>query len=58
MSKKQIPVFLTDEEAERLVQAADLTEFDLSQFKAANFEFEKKSAVEHATAATDAQATK
>ena len=44
MSKKQIPVFQPDEQAERFVATADLTEFDLSQFKAVNFEFEKKEA--------------
>ena len=44
MSKKQIPVFDTDEEAERFVETADLTEFDLSQFKSVRFEFEKKEA--------------
>ena len=44
MSKKQIPVLQTDEQAERFVETADLTEFDLSQFKAVSFEFEKKEA--------------
>jgi predicted DNA binding CopG/RHH family protein len=42
--KKKIPVFRTDEEAERFVETADLTEYDLSQFKPVRFEFEKKSA--------------
>jgi predicted DNA binding CopG/RHH family protein len=42
--KKKIPVFRTDEEAERFVAEADLTEYDLSQFKPVRFEFEKKSA--------------
>ena len=44
MSKKQIPVFNTDQEAERFVETADLTKFDLSQFKSVQFEFEKKEA--------------
>jgi predicted DNA binding CopG/RHH family protein len=44
MSKKQIPVFHTDAEAERFVETADLTEFDLSKFKSVQFEFEKKEA--------------
>ncbi len=42
--KKKIPVFRTDEEAERFVEEADLTEYDLSQFKPVRFEFEKKAA--------------
>jgi predicted DNA binding CopG/RHH family protein len=42
--KKKIPVFRTDEEAERFVAEADLTEYDLSQFKPVRFEFEKKAA--------------
>ena len=42
--KKKIPVFLTDEEAEAFVETADLSEYDLSQFKSAQFEFDKKSA--------------
>ena len=42
--KKKIPVFLTDEEAEAFVETADLSEYDLSQFKPVRFEFDKKSA--------------
>jgi len=42
--KKKIPIFESDEEAERFVETADLTEYDLSQFKAVRFEFEKKAA--------------
>ena len=42
--KKKIPVFRTDKEAERFVDEADLTEYDLSQFKPVRFEFEKKAA--------------
>jgi predicted DNA binding CopG/RHH family protein len=34
----------SDEEAERFVGTADLTEYDLSGFKPAHFEFEPKSA--------------
>ncbi len=41
---KKIPRFRTDEEAERFVAEADLTEYDLSQFKPVRFEFEKKAA--------------
>ncbi len=41
---KPIPRLRTDEDAERFVEEADLTEFDLSGFKPARFEFEKKSA--------------
>ncbi len=42
--KRKIPVFRTDEEAERFVEEADLTEYDLTQFKPVRFEFEKKAA--------------
>ena len=42
--KKKIPSFRSDEEAERFVETADLTEYDLSQFKPVRFEFEKKAA--------------
>ena len=41
---KQFPRFNTDEEAERFVETADLTEYDFSQFKPAQFEFEPKAA--------------
>ena len=40
--KKKIPIFRTDEEAEAFVETADLTEFNLTQFKRMRFEFEKK----------------
>ena len=40
--KKMLPVLRTDEEAERFVETADLTEYDLSQFKPARFEFVAK----------------
>lgn len=38
------PPLKTDEEAERFVDRADLTRFDLSQFRPVHFEFEKKTA--------------
>ena len=41
---KKIPTFKSDEEAERFVATADLTEYDLSHFKPVRFEFEKKAA--------------
>lgn len=43
MSKK-IPTFKTDEEAERFVDTADLSKYDLSGLKPVIFEFEKKTA--------------
>ena len=42
--KKKIPTFNTDEEAERFVETADLSEYDLSGAKPVQFEFEKKDA--------------
>jgi predicted DNA binding CopG/RHH family protein len=42
--KKKIPIFKTDEEAERFVETADLSEYDLSGAKPVQFEFEKKDA--------------
>lgn len=42
--KKKIPVFKTDEDAERFVDTADLSQYDLSGFKRVHFEFEKKTA--------------
>jgi predicted DNA binding CopG/RHH family protein len=41
---KPIPEFNSDEEAERFVEEADLTEYDLSRFSPVRFEFEKKEA--------------
>lgn len=41
---KPLPVFKSDEEAETFVDTADLSEYDLSDFRPAQFEFEKKSA--------------
>jgi predicted DNA binding CopG/RHH family protein len=42
--KKKIPVFETDEQAERFVENADLLEYDLSGAKPVRFEFKKKDA--------------
>lgn len=42
--KKKIPAFRTDEEAERFVDTADLTEYDLSGGTPVQFEFERKNA--------------
>ncbi len=42
--KKRIPAFKTDKEAETFVDAADLTEYDLSGAKPVRFEFERKQA--------------
>lgn len=41
---KPFPSFKSDAEAERFVDQADLTQYDLSGFKPASFEFAKKSA--------------
>lgn len=41
---KTLPVFQNDEEAERFVENADLSEYDLSAFKPVQFEFQKKDA--------------
>jgi predicted DNA binding CopG/RHH family protein len=41
---KPLPVLKTDEEAEQFIETADLSEYDLSGFKPAKFEFEKKDA--------------
>jgi predicted DNA binding CopG/RHH family protein len=41
---KKLPVLRTDEEAERFIDTADLSEFDLSGFKPMRFEFERKAA--------------
>jgi predicted DNA binding CopG/RHH family protein len=42
--KKKIPTFKSDEEAERFVESADLSEYDLSDAKPVRFEFDRKSA--------------
>ncbi len=41
---KKIPPMRTDQEAEDFVSTADLTQYDLSGFRPARFEFEKKAA--------------
>ena len=41
--KKPLPEFKTDEEAERFVSEADLTEYDLSDMRMVHFEFQPKS---------------
>jgi len=40
--KKPLPDFKTDEDAERFVAEADLTEYDLSGMRLVQFEFEPK----------------
>ena len=42
--KKKIPSFETDEEAERFVDTADLTEYDLSGARPVRFELQRKAA--------------
>lgn len=39
-----MPAFRSDREAERFVESADLTQYDLSTFKPTQFEFERKDA--------------
>jgi predicted DNA binding CopG/RHH family protein len=41
--KKPLPKLQTDDEAERFVAEADLTEYDLSSLRPAQFEFQPKS---------------
>ena len=40
--KKKIPTLKTDVEAERFVDTADLSKYDLSELKPVRFELEKK----------------
>ena len=42
--KKKIPSFKTDAAAERFVDRADLTKYDLSGLQPVRFEFERKTA--------------
>ncbi len=42
--KKKIPTFRTDREAERFIDTADLSDYDLSGARPVRFEFEKKDA--------------
>ena len=63
-SLKPLPQLKSDEAAERFVDEADLAEYDLSEFKPAHFEFEKKDSTVNLRvpsallAAVKAQATK
>ena len=41
---KRLPVLLTDSDAEQFTDEADLTEYDLSGFVPADFEFQPKKA--------------
>ncbi len=41
--KRKLPELRTDDEAERFVATADLTEYDLSELRPFQFEFESKS---------------
>jgi predicted DNA binding CopG/RHH family protein len=41
--KKPLPKFQTDDEAERFVAEADLTEYDLTGLRTVQFEFQPKS---------------
>lgn len=41
---KPMPPLTSDEEAEKFVETADLSEYDLSGFKPMHFEFEPKTA--------------
>ena len=42
--KKKIPTFRSDAAAERFVEEADLSEYDLTGLRPTRFEFEKKTA--------------
>ena len=42
--KKKLPVLKTDEESEKFVETADLSEYDLSSFKKVHFEIKPKDA--------------
>jgi predicted DNA binding CopG/RHH family protein len=42
--KKKIPIFESDEEAERFVETGDLSEYELAHFRPVRFEFEAKAA--------------
>jgi len=41
-TRKKLPPLLTDEEAERFTDEADLSDYDLSGFKTVRFELKKK----------------
>ena len=42
--KKKLPILKTDKEAEKFVDTADLSEYDLSSFKKVHFEIKPKDA--------------
>ena len=42
--RKTIPTFKSDEEAERFVDTADLSQYDLSNAQPVKFEFQRKTA--------------
>ena len=42
--KKKFPVLMSDEEAERFIETADLTEYDMSELKPMRFELRRKDA--------------
>ena len=42
--KRKWPALTSDEDAERFVEEADLTEYDLSQMVPVSYEFEEKAA--------------
>ena len=42
--KKKLPILKSDEEAEKFVDTADLSEYDLSSFKKVHFEIKPKDA--------------
>ncbi len=42
--KKKLPILKTDAEAEKFVDTADLSEYDLSGFKKIHFEIKPKNA--------------
>lgn len=42
--KRKWPVLKTDDDAERFVESADLTEYDFAQMVPVRYEFEKKEA--------------
>jgi predicted DNA binding CopG/RHH family protein len=42
--KKKFPILTADDDAERFVETADLTEYDLSELRPMHFELRKKDA--------------
>lgn len=45
--KRKWPALTSDEDAERFVEEADLTEYDLSQMVPVSYEFEEKAAAQN-----------